>query len=285
MAKEAQRTGRDILLIFLDDSTADSGSAFRQRVLQDDVFKREVDSSFVWFAISTSGEIVDGSFRPSRRPTNGLGRKEISEQQRLEFCAKLGSWLGVGQRPSIVLCDSRGRPDSLYSGYQSETAITVLHDLSRRVRQRMDRDRWFQKAVGSHGANRAKQLDQALRLVEPKWLVRFYRAEIVELLMADPINETGLRVSYELKLLQADVNDDNLRETISKVENLEHEFRPTDEPLQELYYTHASLLYGLDLQASKTKFLEALEVAPNSPVGKRIKSILKRAFPQTEVTE
>lgn len=106
---------------------------------------------------------------------------------------------GVEGFPFVMLTDSQGRPYAR-SGYLPGGPTLYNQQLAELVAIRQQRDVRFAAAEKLTGIDRAVELNKALRLIPPRFLLPDYESEVEEIVRLDVDNERGLRADYVFQL-------------------------------------------------------------------------------------
>ena len=113
-----------------------------------------------------------------------------------------------------------------------------------------------------------------------------------EIITLDPDNKAGLKSKYENVLAAAEIDDslqaimrDNRgakpEELITKIDELQKEKSPKGEALQKILFQKSNMYFRIkNMEKAESVLREAMRVAPDSEIGKRIPGILDRFFPK-----
>jgi hypothetical protein len=105
--------------------------------------------------------------------------------------AALSKAFAIQAFPTLMLCDSEGRPYA-EAGFPDEmTPASMQLVLDTEMKAKAARDAAFAKAGKAEGVAKAKLLVEALSLVPPASIASAYSSTIDEIAKADPEDETG----------------------------------------------------------------------------------------------
>ncbi len=283
---QAAAEKKDILIDFTGSDWCGWCKRLKKEVFTQNEFKSEAPKNFVLLELDY--------------PRNVPQTPEVKAQN-----AKLKSTFGISGFPTIVLVDAEGRPYAK-TGYQEGGAENYLKHLTKLRTQKKERDRALDAAAKSEGANRAKQLDTALKTIQAKLdgsqpgsaqglVLGTYRDIVKEIITLDANNKAGLKAKYEtmrnteglkakLKEISRGSRGAKPEETLAKYDELLKD-KPTGEALQEILY-HKSMVYDRkgDKTTAKELLEEARKAAPRSPRAKRIRDILRNYFDPKKAT-
>ncbi len=186
--------------------------------------------------------------------------------------------------PSVYLTDARGRPYAL-TGYEPGGVKAYLKNLSQLREKKIKFDRLMTKARSAQleGFEKAKLVDEAIRLLPSEMIVNFYREEIEKIIALDSENKAGLRDRHSVNLVLWDagqlLNVGNVDKAIELVDKAIKELKPKGEIAQEVYYYKAIVLDAKgDKPATLASLNKAIEVAPETEMAVQIKEIIKNNF-------
>jgi len=237
---------KDILLEFSrSDRNSNSAETLDPALLDKEPFRRTVGKAFILLRMAA---------------TNRMSPQRMTE---IATCAQR---LGVERFPTFILLDSHGRP---YAKSERVAADAASYELEfQKLRKiRLDRDKFLALAVAAKGTDRARHLDDALKLLGPFADSEYADLErqIVEL---DPHNAAGLKSKYEsaVAFRQTDaaiqnevyplVDRGNYKAAITRIDRLIVEIKPPRAQLQLLMAFKGQLYYSLGEKKQATQFLD-----------------------------
>ena len=198
---------------------------------------------------------------------------------------KLSGKFGVRGVPSVYLADSQGRPFHFQSGYGGQKAEQWVADIRAKKESLEKRDAAFEKAEAAEGVEKAKALDEAISVVEPKLAVSFYGESVEQIMKLD---EKGIGDKYaaiqrtaefEAGLAELTGNELDVEKLAGQVADLIKEKRPAAAEGQMALFNRSQRLFGAgNKPAAKTLLLAAQKLDPESRVGKQIPQILENFF-------
>jgi len=263
--KKAAQEKKDLLLNFTGSDWCGWCVKLDREVFDQSRFVEEVPKQFVLVEIDyPRGKVLPDDIRAQ------------NEKLKKEF--------EIPGFPTIYLADAQGRPYA-QTGYQEGGEKNYMKYLAEMRKIRIERDKHFKAAKKKDikPLEKAKLLDKALDLIDPKMVDKYYRVEIKQIMELDAENKAGLKLKYELKakLQEARIIFDrgDLKGTIAKLEAIIKEMKPTGEAAQEVYYFLSESWYGNQDKAKAHTYLKkALQAAPESEMAKRIKEIIEQYF-------
>ena len=132
---------------------------------------------------------------------------------------------------------------------------------------------------------RAKALDEAISVVEPKLAVSFYGEAVEQIIKLD---EKGIgnkyaaiqrTVEFERELAELTGKDLNLEELAGQIEQLIEDKSPVAAEAQMSLFMRSQRLFGAgNKPAAKTLLMAAQKLDPESRVGQQIPQILENFF-------
>lgn len=266
--KQAAESKKDLLVDFTGSDWCGWCIKLNDEVFKHESFKAGVKDSFV---------LVELDY-----PKDKSKLSEETQKQNKE----LGEKYAVQGYPTILLCDSEGRPYAA-TGYQKGGPEKYVEHLNELRGNKTIRDKAFASAETLQGAEKAKALVAALDAMklEDSMVANFYGEVVKQIKAADPADETGFgkkaagkqRMSDFQAALQELAGKQDMAGALALVDKtLKEGGFETEETLQ-MMMTRA-VIY-----AQQNKFDEALKAiddakafAPDSPMIPGIESFRKR---------
>ena len=260
--KKAVVEKKDMLLFFSGSDWCHWCQKLDKEVFSQEKFAQEAGKDFI---------LVNLDF-----PRKKELEKSIKEQNQ-----QMQKTYGVRGFPTVILTDAAGKPYAK-TGYQQGGVDVYLTQLHNFQNNNAKKDALLAKADQATGLERAKLLDQTLAIIMEDHLLGDRNKLMEEIVKLDPDNKAGLKEKYILrhkvapieKALQKTGNFDQALTDIDTLLKNETKLRPEDR--QRLYLFKASIcLKGKkDKEAGISNLEQAVKMAPNTKIAKRIPDII-----------
>lgn len=254
---------KDVLLEF-SRSEPDSkpGETLESKLLDQEPFRRSLGKTFVLLRMV---------------PSSRMSPARITE---VATCAQR---LGIERFPTFILLDSRGRPYARSERVAADVA-GYEQEFARLSAIRLERDKFVALAAEAKGADRARYLDRALKVVAPFADSEYtdLEAEIVKL---DAQNAAGLKSKYDTTVayrrIDAAIQNEvyplidrgNYKAALARIDRLISETKPPRPQLQLLVAFKGQLYYSLGEKKRAAQFLDqAIALDPTSESAQRARS-------------
>lgn len=252
--KEAEKTGRDLLVDFSGSDWCGWCIRLANEVFHQEAFLKEATKHFV---------LVELDF--PRKPQDPAIQKQN---------ARLKVKYPIAGYPTVYLMDSKGRPYGR-SGYQQGGPAPYLAMLEKFRKLRADRDRALARGAKLEGVERAKALDEAVQIVSSAGVGSFYLDEMRAIVRLDGDGKAGLASKYRKQIdrmaIEAAEGAGNLDEAMSLIEAYRTKHHPEAEEEQELLVKVGMIRYRKqDIPAAIESFGKAREASPSSPMAKQL---------------
>ncbi|MFK7909141.1 MAG: thioredoxin family protein [Akkermansiaceae bacterium] len=217
--QKAAQENKDLLLHFSGSDWCGWCMKLSHEVLSKKAFADEISEDFVMVNI-------DFPRRKELAP-------ELSQQN-----AILKAAYTVTSYPTIILCDSQGRPYAR-TGYRKADANAYHEHITRLRENKKTRDAGFAAAKNLKGIQKARTLEKALSLM-PSSAFSFYENEALQIHTADPDDVSGFYNRYLIQKTSTEVRSlakpflskGNYKALIEEVDHYIRENKLTAEPLQ-----------------------------------------------------
>ena len=250
-AKElAAKEGKAILMEFTGSDWCPPCKALHKNVLSQEVFQT-VKEDYILLVLDNPRD------------------KSLVTPAEQEQYQKLSGKFGVRGVPSVYLADSQGRPFHFQSGYGGQKAEQWVADIRAKKESLEKRDAAFEKAEAAEGVEKAKALDEAISVVEPKLAVSFYGESVEQIMKLD---EKGIGDKYaaiqrtaefEAGLAELTGNELDVEKLAGQVADLIKEKRPAAAEGQMALFNRSQRLFGAgNKPAAKTLLLAAQKLDP-----------------------
>jgi hypothetical protein len=265
--REAKAAGKDVLVQFAGDGGAGTAHAAGASRYDDAAFLRGVARRFV----------------PVRLSVDTAAARAADVE-----VVTLAERLGVARVPSLVLMDADGRP---YGAVEDDgpPVDALLHAVDRQAERRLRRDEAMARAAKLSGRERAKELDAALRQVEP-FAFAGYEDVAREVVALDAHNADGLREKYigPLAKQRIDrfvqsrvyplVDRSDFAGALAAIDGIIADEKPPTEPLQTLTAFKGQLLCSMGrVEEGRRVLRDALAIAPTSSAAGAIRAAVERS--------
>lgn len=197
---------------------------------------------------------------------------------------KLQEMYGMETLPTVFLTDAKGRPYA-ETTYQPGGPKAYLSHLSELRKTKIKFDKLMAKAQSpkADDADKAKLMDEAIRLMPPTSVIKFYLEEIEKIIALDSDNKAGLRDRHKVNLMMwsasQHMNAGDADKAIELIEKSVKEIDAKGKSAQEAYYFKALIHDAMGEKATaKTSLNTAIDAAPESEMATRIKEIIKDYF-------
>jgi len=260
--KKAVVEKKDMLLFFSGSDWCHWCQKLDKEVFSQEKFAQEAGNDFI---------LVNLDF-----PRKKELEKSIKEQNQ-----QMQKTYGVKGFPTVILTDTAGKPYAK-TGYQQggiDVYLTQLHNFQN---NNAKKDALLAKADQATGLERAKLLDQTLAIMMEDHLLGDRNKLMEEIVKLDPDNKVGLKEKYILQHKVAPIEKSlqktgNFNQALTDIDTLlknETKLRPEDR--QRLYLFKASIcLKGKkDKEAGISNLEQAVKMAPNTKIAKRIPDII-----------
>lgn len=161
--RKAKAEDKDLLLNFTGSDWCHWCCELDREVFDTVAFRRQVPKHFISVTLDFPADESRQDAKLAKQNHNWLRK------------------LCVDGFPTVVLCDSNARPYAMM-GYEEGGAQPYLKKLNAFRRARVKRDLLFAEARQIQGSERARKLDEALRLIEDPIVAKFYGEEVEEVL-------------------------------------------------------------------------------------------------------
>ncbi len=266
-AKElAAKEGKAILMEFTGSDWCPPCKALHKNVLSQEVFQT-VKEDYILLVLDNPRD------------------KSLVTPAEQEQYQNLSGKFGVRGVPSVYLADSKGRPFHFQSGYGGQKAEQWVADIRAKKETLEQRDAAFEKAEAAEGVDKAKALDEAISVVEPKLAVSFYGETVKQIMELD---EKGVgdkyaaiqrTVEFEAGLAELTGKDLDVEKLAGQIEKLIKDKRPAAAEGQMALFMRSQRLFGAgNKPAAKTLLMAAQKLDPESRVGQQIPQILENFF-------
>lgn len=194
--------------------------------------------------------------------------------------------------PTVYLTDYDGKPYAI-TGYQKGGAKAYYEHISKFRQANVKAKSFIAKADSElEDVEKAKLLDQAVSLMAPEIVEKFYPNLTDRIIALDSENQAGLRDNYlarrALRSVAQNFRERNVDEAFKLINNVIGDFETSGSTAQDVYYYKAMIL---DARKDKAGALENLKksiaVDPKSIMAEDIRTIIKKYFsePETESSE
>lgn len=196
---------------------------------------------------------------------------------------------GIRGYPTIYLTDAQGRPYAR-TGYQRGGPEVYVAHLQELKKIRTERDGHFAAAEKAQGIEKARHLHSAMQVLGDEMPTTHYKPIIEEIIALDANNEAGLKKHYadiELAKQQRNSIEQAMRTartdpagSIQKLGELAADEETVLAIKQEALALKSRIQLVLikDKPAAKATLIEAIEVDPESDMGKMLKQALDQTF-------
>lgn len=126
------------------------------------------------------------------------GKKDQSDELKKQNNAIFEAF-NVQVFPTLLLCDSEGRPYADLGSRFEKSVEGVLKAVAEKRKMKIERDRLFASAEKAKGTVRAELLVQALNQMPRLPLASAYRTTIDQIKESDPDDESGFLLDLEIR--------------------------------------------------------------------------------------
>ncbi len=260
--KKAAAEKKDMLLFFSGSDWCHWCQKLDKEVFSQDKFAQEAGKDFI---------LVNFDF-PRKKELEESIKKQNQQMQKT---------YGIRGFPTVILTDAAGKPYAK-TGYQQggvDVYLTKLHNFRN---NNAKKDALLAKADQTGGLERAKLLDQALTMIMEDHLLGDRNKLMEEIVKLDPDNKAGLKEKYILqykvapieKALQKTRDFDQALTDIDTLLKNETELKPEDRQRLYLFKAGICLKGKKDKEAGISNLEQAVKMAPNTKIAKRIPDII-----------
>lgn len=197
---------------------------------------------------------------------------------------KLSQMYGMEYLPTVFLTDAKGRPYGKTT-YQEGGVEAYLKHLSELRKGKIKFDELMTKAKSAklEDVEKAKLIDEAIRLMPPESVLKFYREDIDKIIALDSENKAGLRDRHKVNLAMwaasQQMNLGKVDKALEMIGKSIKEIDPKGQAAQEAYYFKALILdASADKAGARESLNKAIAADPESEMATRIEEILKLHF-------
>ncbi len=198
---------------------------------------------------------------------------------------QLSEKYGIEYFPTIYLTDAQGRPYGKTSFMEVGPKEYLEHlSVFRDKKKKFDELMAKAQSPQADDSQKAKFIDDAIRLLPPELVVSYYRKEIDMIIALDSENKAGLGDRHRVNLVLWEagkyLSAGNANKAIEMVDKTINELKAQGEMAQEAYFFKAIIF---DSKGDKTAVLanlkKAIAAAPETEKAAEIKKIIKEYFP------
>lgn len=244
--KEAAESKKDLLVDFTGSDWCGWCIKLNDEVFSKEPFKAGVKDKFV---------LVELDYPNDRSKLSAETLKQNEE---------LGKKYQVRGYPTILLCDSKGRPYAA-TGYEPGGPESYVKNLDKLRENKVARDKAFEAAVNLEGVAKAKQLVAALDAMglDDGMVRNFYGNVIDQIKTADPDDDTGFLKATAAKARVASFQEE--LGMLAQKEDFDGAMVLVDKTLKEGGFTQQDTLQMMMTRAmifaEQKKYDEALKAA------------------------
>ncbi len=264
--KKAAQTGKGLLMDFSGSDWCTWCIKLDEEVFSHDVFKETATKDFVLV-------LLDYPHNKSKIPPEIQAQNEQLKQKH-----------GIQGYPTVILADAKGRPYAK-TGYQAGGPETYLRHLAELRQKGTEIAKYLKQAAAPDlkPVDRVRLLDKAVDGIDLPLLVEFYGDVVDRIMTLDTDNKAGIKEKYELRIRVARaekaLGSRNTKKAIELYEAIIHDFQPTGEQAQSLYFSLSEAHFGAKhMDKAKAGLEKALQAAPESKTAARIKMIMEQYF-------
>jgi tetratricopeptide (TPR) repeat protein len=303
--KTAKESGRDVLIDFSASDWCSWCIRLTKEVFTTEIWKKESSKKYVMIFLD-------------------FPRGEIISKEQKEYNYNVARQFMITGYPTVFLLDSGGRPYAK-TGYQQGGPEKYLAHLEAFTNRKQERDDLLKQAKGTAQEKRLPLLEKVITQLNQWEVDFGYPEIKEEIVSLDADNKNGLKLKYAVELAQdyqnkgnkekvefylnivkqLDPNKGKKLEIDIKIDEIQSKYfqsqdwngalaalnkltesKPEGESAQDIYYSIALVYYKLNDNDKTIENLEkALNYAPDSELGKRIKKTLDNMKQQKQKKE
>jgi thioredoxin-related protein len=258
----AQKTDKDLLLSFSGSDWCPWCKKLEKEVFTQDLFKQNAPKNYI---------LVNLDFPKKTKLPDALKNQNEKLQNKYK----------VTGFPTILLTDSAGEPYAQL-GYRQGGPQKYLDHLAL---MRSGKTKWetvLKKASSAQGLEKANLYDQGLELKKKNGLIQGSQKIIDEIKALDKDNAAGLKNKYEIPekmaLIEKELNTKrDFDKALQGLSGIISAYNPDSKIKQDIYMFQAAILIKgkKDNKAGLEALNQALKIAPDTEMGKRIPQIIE----------
>ncbi len=258
----AKKTDKDLLLSFSGSDWCPWCKKLEKEVFTQDLFKQNAPANYI---------LVNLDFPKKKKLPDAL--KKQNQQLKNKY--------DVTGFPTILLTDSAGEPYAQL-GYRKGGPQKYLDYLAL---MRSGKTKWetvFTQASSAQGLGKARLYDQGLELKKKNGFTKGNQKIIDEIKALDKDNAAGLKYKYEIPekmaLIEKELNTKrDLDKALQDLSGIISDYNPDSKIKQDIYMFQAAInIKGKkDNKAGLEALNQALKIAPDTEIGKRIPQIIQ----------
>ncbi len=258
----AKKTDKDLLLSFSGSDWCPWCKKLEKEVFTQDLFKQNAPANYI---------LVNLDFPKKKKLPDAL--KKQNQQLKNKY--------DVTGFPTILLTDSAGEPYAQL-GYRKGGPQKYLDYLDL---MRSGKTKWetvFTQASSAQGLEKARLYDRGLELKKKNGFTKGNQKIIDEIKALDKDNAAGLKYKYEIPekmaLIEKELNTKrDLDKALQDLSGIISDYNPDSKIKQDIYMFQAAInIKGKkDNKAGLEALNQALKIAPDTEIGKRIPQIIQ----------
>ena len=264
----AAKENKDLLIDFTGSDWCAACAALQKEVWSKDVFKQEAPKHFVLLELDY----------PQEKPLS----KELTAQNE-----KLQQQYDIKAFPTVLLADAKGRPYAM-TGYDENLKSPEAYNehLAELRKVKTARDEAMQRVETAQGADKAKALYEALKVMGTEVSTTYYKEELDQVIALDTGDTLGLKAKREYAAKRQELEarleelmmNQKTKEYTEAVDAFIAAEKVTGKDLQDLLLTKLTVLGPADLDKVPALLDEVIKVDAASELADRARSIKLRVI-------